>query len=305
MTKDTKDAKIGLYYMVISSFCVAIATAIAKILSHRLSPMELVFFRNIFGVLYILFLIYRKPLNNIGGKPFLLLFRGFLGALAILSSFYIVIHIGLAEAITYQQSYPIFLSIISVWFLKAKMTRQELFAIMIGFSGICLIFGPQFNLNMSSAFDHSFGIFYAIIAALAYLSIAELSKVYENRTIVLVFMTTGVSLPLLVILVGHLFSLSQPHFLFAPFVLPDTSELLQILLMGVMALMGQIYVTKSFAVGNSGQVSAMGYSQIVFSIILGILIGDPFPSILGFAGILLIILSGVYIAFFNTKRKKV
>ncbi len=66
-------------------FCVAIATAIAKILSRRLSPMELVFFRNIFGVVYILFLIYQKPLKNIGGKPFLLFFREFLGALAILS----------------------------------------------------------------------------------------------------------------------------------------------------------------------------------------------------------------------------
>ena len=85
--KNTQDAKVGLYHMVFSSFCVAIATAIAKVLSHRLSPMELVFFRNIFGVVYILFLIYRKPLNNIGGKTFLLLFRGFLGALAILSSF--------------------------------------------------------------------------------------------------------------------------------------------------------------------------------------------------------------------------
>ena len=77
--KDSKDAKIGLYYMVFSSFCVAITTAIAKVLSHRLSPMELVFFRNIFGVIYVLFLIYRKPLKNIGGKPFLLFFRGFGG----------------------------------------------------------------------------------------------------------------------------------------------------------------------------------------------------------------------------------
>ena len=300
--KNTQDAKVGLYHMVFSSFCVAIATAIAKVLSHRLSPMELVFFRNIFGVVYILFLIYRKPLNNIGGKTFLLLFRGFLGALAILSSFYIVIHIGLAEAITYQQSYPIFLAFISFLFLKTKMSKQEWLAIMGGFVGICLIFAPQFNLNSSSAFDHSFGIFYAIIAALAYLSIAELSKVYENRTIVLVFMTTGVSLPILVTLIGKIFAFTQPHFLFAPFVLPNTMEWLLMLLMGAMALMGQIYITKAFAVGNSGQVSAMGYSQIVFSIILGILIGDPFPSAWGFAGILLIILSGIYITFFSVKK---
>lgn len=168
--------KTGLYYMVFSAFCVAIATAIAKILSHRLSPMELVFFRNIFGVLYILFLIYRKPLKNTGGKPFLLLFRGFLGALAILSSFYIVIHLGLAEAITYQQSYPIYLALISVVFLKIKISQKEWQAIMTGFIGICLIFFPQFKNNIASLFDHSFGIFYAIIAALAYLSIAELSN---------------------------------------------------------------------------------------------------------------------------------
>jgi drug/metabolite transporter (DMT)-like permease len=302
MTTNTKAENNGLYYMVFSSFCVAIATAIAKILSHRLSPMELVFFRNIFGVLYISFLIYRKPLNNIGGKLLLLLFRGFLGALAILSSFYIVIHIGLAAAITYQQSYPIFLAFISVLCLKAKMSQQEWMSITSGFIGICLIFFPQFNLNNASVFDHSFGIFYAIIAALAYLSIAALSKVYENRTIVLVFMTTGVLLPICVTLIGQIFSLSQPFFLFAPFVVPNIRELMQILLMGVMALMGQIYITKSFAVGKSGQVSSMGYSQIVFSIFLGILIGDPLPSTFGFVGILLIISSGIYIAFFNRNR---
>lgn len=302
MKEDIKNEKIGLYYMVFSAFCVAIATAISKVLSHRLSPMELVFFRNIFGVFYILLLIYKNPLKNIGGKPFLLFFRGFLGALAILSNFYIVIYIGLAEASTYQQSYPIFLAFISVLFLKAKMSKQDWLAIMGGFIGICLIFAPQFKVNNASAFDHSFGIFYAIIAALAYLSIGELSKVYDNRTIVLVFMGTGVVLPISLTLIGLLFSLTQPRFLFAPFVLPNINELLLISLMGAMALIGQIYITKAFAVGNSWQVSAMGYSQIVFSIVLGVLIGDPFPSASSFAGILLIILSGVCVAFLSKKK---
>lgn len=300
--KDKNSEKLGLYYMLLYCFCVAIATAIAKVLSKRLSPMELVFFRNIFGVVYVLFLIFRKPLNNIGGKPFLLLFRGFLGALAILSSFYIVIHLGLAEAITYQQSYPIYLAIISVIFLKLKMTKQEWLSIIAGFTGICIIFFPQFQHSNASAFDHTFGIFYAIIAALAYLSIAELSKVYENRTIILVFMTTGVSLPILVTLTGKFFSLTQPYFLFAPFVMPNLIEWLWILLMGIMALIAQMYITKAFAIGNSGQVSAMGYSQIVISIFFGIIIGDPFPSFWVFLGMLLIVLSGILVAFFPVKN---
>ena len=88
-------------------------------------------------------MIHRKPLNNISGKPLILLLRGFLGALAILSSFYIVIYIGLAEAITYQQSYPIFLAFISVLFLKTKMNKEEWLAIIGGFVGTCLIFAPN------------------------------------------------------------------------------------------------------------------------------------------------------------------
>ena len=226
-----------------------------------------------------------------------------LGALAILSSFYIVIHLGLAEAITYQQSYPIYLALISIVFLKLKMSKQEWVSIIAGFVGICLIFFPQFKHSNASVFDHSFGVFYAIIAALAYMSIAELSKVYENRTIVLVFMTTGVSLPILVTLIGKFFSLTHPYFLFAPFVIPNLNEWLLILLMGIMALVAQIYLTKAFSIGNSGQVSAMGYSQIVISIFFGILIGDPLPSVWGFVGMLLIVLSGIYIAFLKIPRK--
>jgi uncharacterized membrane protein len=76
---NTNLEKTGLYYMIFSAFCVAIVSAIAKVLSQRLNPMEIVFFRNIVGVMYVLLLISRKSLNNIGGKPWLLFFRGFLG----------------------------------------------------------------------------------------------------------------------------------------------------------------------------------------------------------------------------------
>ncbi len=287
--------------MLFAAFCVSIAGACGKVLSKRLSPMEVIFLRNIFGVLYVLWLIYQKPLIQKGGKIGLLFIRGFLGALAILTNFYTIIHIGLAEAITYQQSYPIFLSLISVYFLKKIITRNEWIAILVGFVGICFIFLPQFNMSAGSVQDHSIGIFYSIIAAIAYLSIAELSKLYEQKAIVLVFMSVGVLMPTFLMIIGYTFHLNTPSFLFSPPSLPAGIEWILIAILGLTALLGQIHLTKAFSIGQASAISAVGYSQIVFSLFLGILIGDAFPSNWSFVGILLIIMSGVVIAFNKNK----
>jgi len=283
--------------MLFAAFCISVAGACSKVLSKRLSPMEVVFLRNIFGVLYVIWLIYKKPLVQKGGRTGLLFFRGFLGALAILANFYTIIHIGLAEAITYQQSYPIFLSLISVYFLKKSINRNEWLAILLGFGGICFIFFPQFKINAGSVQDHSIGIFYSVIAAIAYLSIAELSKFYEQKAIVLVFMSVGVLMPTFLMIIGLIFHLNNPTFLFSPPLLPIGIEWIQIVVLGFTALLGQIHLTKAFSIGQASALSAVGYSQIVFSLFLGALIGDAFPSYWSFFGILFIIISGILIAF--------
>jgi drug/metabolite transporter (DMT)-like permease len=296
LIKLTKE-NAGIYHMIFAAFCISVAGACSKVLSKRLSPMEIVFLRNIFGVLYVLWLIYQKPFVQKGGRSGLLFFRGFLGALAILANFYTIIHIGLAEAITYQQSYPIFLSLISVYFLKKGISRNEWLTILMGFIGICFIFFPQFKINAGSIQDHSIGIFYSVIAAIAYLSIAELSKFYEQKAIVLVFMSVGVFMPAFLMIIGYIFHLNHPSFLFSPPLLPIGIEWIIISVLGLTALLGQIHLTKAFSIGQASAVSAVGYSQIVFSLFLGILIGDAFPNNWSFLGILLIIISGIVIAF--------
>jgi drug/metabolite transporter (DMT)-like permease len=289
--------QIGIYYMLFASVCIATAGAFSKVMSQRLSAMEIVFFRNIFGVLYVLWLVFSTPLVQQGGRGGLLFVRGFLGGLAILANFYAIIKIGLAEAITYQQSYPIFLLVISAFILKKSIKTVEWIAILLGFAGICLIFFPQFKLDGDNVLAHSIGIFYAIIAAIAYLSIAELSKFYENRIIVLVFMSVGVITPLGMMVIGYFFQLKEPAFLFAPPIMPRGNEWFLIAALGITALLGQINITKAFTLGKASEVSAIGYSKILFSILLGQFIGESLPNQTSFVGIFLIIICGVLIAF--------
>jgi drug/metabolite transporter (DMT)-like permease len=286
-----------------AAFCFSISGACTKVLGKRISSVELVFFRNIIGVVFVLITIYRRPLTQIGGKMSLLVFRGIIGTLALYTFFFSITKIGLAEAITYQQSYPIILALLGGYFLKEKLDTKNWIAVIVGFVGICCIFLPQFKVDISSIKYHSFGLANAIMTALAYMSIKQLSGYYDSRSIVLSFMFSGIVLPIISMLAGQYIYIDSLEFLFGSFNWPMGTEWLWIGLLALSALAGQILLTKAFTYGNTGEVSAIGYSNIVFSVIFGIILGDAFPNLLSFLGILLIIACGIYISFRKTDPK--
>ena len=106
--KIIKELNSGVKYMLIASFTFAIMGAFAKLSSEYMSSLEVVFFRNIAGVILISFAIIKKPMVHIGGKPWLLFFRGFMGFTALLAFFYNIAHIPLGDAMTFSKTSPIF-----------------------------------------------------------------------------------------------------------------------------------------------------------------------------------------------------
>lgn len=288
--------------MLIAAFCFSVSGACSKILGKRISSVELVLFRNSIGVLFVLFSIYKRPMVHIGGKLALLVFRGIIGTLALYTFFFSVTKIGLAEAITYQQSYPIILALIGVLILNEKLDWQSWIAVMIGFAGICFIFLPHFKVDIISIKYHSFGLANAIMTALAYVSIKQLSAFYDSRAIVLSFMLSGIILPIFSLIAGQYIYIDSLEFMFGTFLWPAGIEWFWIGVLAFAALIGQIYLTKAFTYGNSTEVSAIGYSNIVFSICFGILLGDTLPNNLGLIGIGLIIVCGIFISSKKTKK---
>lgn len=283
--------------MLVAAFCFSVSGASTKVLGKHINSVELVLFRNTIGVIFVLFTVFKRPLKNKGGKANLLIFRGVIGTLALYTFFYAITKIGLAEAITYQQSYPIFLAMMGVFLFKDMPGKAVWLAIIIGFCGICLIFLPQFNFGLNMLKFHAFGISNAIMTALAYLSIKQLAGYYESRTIVLSFMLSGIVLPLVSLLLGHFFEPGNFEFIIAKFDIPRSGDWFWILVLAISAFFGQIALTKAFTMGDSGEVSAIGYFNILFSVWFGVLLGDAIPGIPGFLGMALIILSGIIISY--------
>ena len=74
------------------------------------------------------------------------------------------------------------------------------------------------------------------------------------------------------------------------------------LFMGIAALFGQYCVTKAYSADKAGIVSVFGYSNIIYSVFIGMLLGDAFPDLMSWAGITCIIISGIIISLFKRSQ---
>ena len=284
----------GILFMLLASLSFAVMGGFAKVVSQVLPPVEVTFFRNIFGVVLVGIAIWKVPLKQTGCKPLLLFFRGFMGFAALLAYFYIMAHIPLGEAVTYNKTSPLFVALFAYIFLHEKLHPSALVAVVIGFIGIILVAQPQ-----GGSFDKYdiLGIFSGIGAALAYTSIRELRNYYDTRAIVMSFMLVGTVAPLLLMLMTPYVEVSEEFdWMFAPFVMPRGIEWGYVLAVGVFATISQLLMTKAYELTKAGIVGTISYSNIVFALIIGMMLGDPVPDFWTLLGIILVILSGLLVA---------
>ena len=283
----------GIKYMLFASLLFAFMGAAAKELSGSMSSVEVVFFRNVFGVFFILISIYNSPLKQIGGKFWLLTFRGVAGFVALLFFFYNISKIPLGEAMTFSKTSTIFTAILAYIFLKEKLNLKGWFGVFIGFIGI--VFITEFDGSSLEKTDY-LGILSGVGAALAYTSVRELRNYYDSRAIVLSFMTIGTIAPLILMIIGSFYSNPHLDFMLGTFSMPNNLDWFYIILLGIFSTYAQIYMTKAYSYAKAGIIGTISYSNIAFSIILGLFLGDSFPSSLIIFGILLIIFSGLLVS---------
>ena len=283
----------GVQYMLIASFTFAIMGAFAKLAAQHMSSLEVVFFRNIAGVVLIGIAILKKPMTHQGGKPFLLFFRGLMGFVALLAFFYNIAHISLGDAMTYSKTSPIFTAVFAWLFLHEKLSLKGWGAILLGFVGIVFITQPS-GLGFSK-YD-LLGIFSGVGAALAYTSIRELKKYYDTRAIVLSFMGVGTIGPVLLFLISSYVNFPELDFIFSEFVMPEGIVWFYVIAMGLFATLSQVLMTKAYGETKAGIVGAVSYTNILFSIIIGVMLGDALPSLTTTFGIILIVIAGVMVA---------
>lgn len=283
----------GIYFMLLAALGFSIMGGFAKVLKTSFNAPQLVFYRNLVGLLVLCVSLIQYPIRQTGGRPWLLIFRGIMGTLALYTLLYNIIHISLGAAMTYNTINTFYIALLSWWLLKEKLSTIAWICIAGGFGGILLIYKPTVDFSWKF---HFIGLLHGLFSAIAYLSIGTLNKFYDARVIVLSFLTSGLLLPLISMGAGYLLHLPHDDFFFPEWKWPQGIEWFYVLGMGVSALLGQYFVTKAYSNDKAGIVSAIGYSNIIFGLMIGILLGDQIPDLAAILGVLIVIASGVVIS---------
>ncbi|WP_426446525.1 DMT family transporter [Paenibacillus sp. S-38] len=275
-----KPMKNGVLLAVGSSLIFSVMNALVKAATLTVPPAEVAFFRSIIGTAMIWIMMRGAGVAfSTKGIPMLTL-RGVLGALYLLAYFYTISKIPLTDASILAHLSPFFVLLLSVTFLKEKLPRQVLLLLPLALLGAVLLVKPgQFGSYSVYALV---GMLSAVLAAGAATSIRYLSQRHHSYEIVFYFLATAtvVSVPLM----------------WNDFVVPSGVEWLYLGAIGVVSLLGQVFLTKAFTHENAVVVEVTRYIGIVFNALWGFLFWAEIPDGLTVVGGILIVASCILLS---------
>ena len=288
----------GIFYMLLAAFGFSVMGGAAKLLKGSFNAGQLVFYRNLVGLIVLLIGFAARPPVSHGGKLSWLIFRGIMGTVALYTLLYCILHLPLGTAMTYNLTSALFIAVFSFFLFREYHGKEVLFAVLLGFAGMVLVYKPAMHFPW---YYHLAGLISGISSAIAYITVGKLSKHYDARVIVASFVTSGVLIPALCMLIRYWGQFPADEIFMPAFKIPAGIEWLYILLLGLAALFGQYFVTRAYGADKAGIVSAISYANILFSVFIGMLLGDAFPDGMSLSGISCIIISGIIVSMFKRR----
>lgn len=277
----------SIILMLLSALSFSSMQIIIKIL-NKIPLLEKVFFRNSISLIIAYIIIRKKNLRFFGKKENrkYLFFRSVFGHTGIILFFYATTKMLAADAAILNKLSPIFVIIFAYFFLKEKIKKIQILAMTISFIGAWLVIKPEFNYAIIPA---TCGLISAVLSGAAYICITFLGKKESIFTIVFYFSFFSVicSIPFL------LFSFTVPNFY----------ELMLLLLLGLLAALGQIALTYAYNSSHASEISIYDYSNIIFSSILGYVFLSELSDLYSIIGGVLIIAASIIVFIYNRNDK--
>ncbi len=179
-----------------------------------------------------------------------------------------------------MHSAPILAAVLAVPILGEKLGIKRSTAIFLGFIGVIIIVKPGSNL-------------FQLVSLLPFISAIFMASVYlSTRSL----MNTESSVA---IIFYYSLSLFVTSLFFFPkdFVLPSLVQLIFLMSLGIVGSLGHFFLSQAAKFADVVVIAPFEYSSFVFVGIMGYYFYDEVPGISIILGGLLIILSGVYIAY--------
>lgn len=285
-----QDVVRGILLMLAAVAVFSTMDALIKHLTAGYSPIQIIFFRNLFAFLPILPVLLR------GGGIALLrtqrlgshIVRAAMGFGAMICFFTAFALMPLAEVVAISLSAPIFVTAFSVPLLAERVGPRRWAAVLVGFLGVVVMVRPgSASLIEPAALLPLTG---AVLYALALIAMRKLGTTERAPTTVFYFTLACTVLS----------GLAQPFV----WRMPDLVDFALLVCVGLLGGSAQLLMTQSLRLAPAVVVAPFDYTALVFSISFGFAFWGEVPDRMLLAGAAIVVASGLYILHRETLRKR-
>jgi drug/metabolite transporter (DMT)-like permease len=268
------------------SLTLVVMATVVKHLGHELPAMEILFFRSAIGLLFVLPVFARDPLEPFRTKrPGMHLLRGAIGAVGNACFFWTLTQMLLADAMALQFSRPLFMIPLAVFLLGETVGLRRTAVAAVGFAGIVLYARPFTGGFEPAALVGALG---ALAGGLVVICIKRLATTEPTRVTMFYYASWNA-----------LFAL-VPAALF--WVTPTLPQLALLTVVGFLGIGGQSLITHGLTMGEATVLVPLDYSRIIYSAVLGYLLFNEIPGPWSFAGMALIVACSLYLVLTEKRR---
>jgi drug/metabolite transporter (DMT)-like permease len=278
---------LGIAGILIGMFAISIMDALAKWLAAGYPIAELVFFRNLFALPLVLFILWQQR----GGRASLVLhwkaghlLRAILALGAIFAFFTGLRHLQLAEALSIAFAAPLFVTALSVPILGERVGPRRWAAVVVGFLGVLIMTRPGAEAFQPEAL-------YILAAALCYALTMLVTRRLARTDTTPAIMLSGICVSLVVSGLALPFGWRTPLGV----------DLWLFVLLGLVGGIGMYFMTQAYRYAPAAVIAPFDYTALLWGTLFGWLLWQELPGANIWLGATVVIASGLYIIHRETR----
>ncbi|MHA7131376.1 DMT family transporter [Algoriphagus namhaensis] len=245
--------------MILAGIFFALMNVSVKFIPH-IPAIEIILFRSIFSLIFSYAFLKSQGVYVFGNNKKLLVVRGVVGSIGLITFFYTLQNIPLASAVTIQYLSPIFTTILGIFLVKEKVKPIQFLFFGLAFAGVLVVQGFDARVDW---FYGGIGIISALFSGLAYNVIRKLKN--TEHPLVIIFYFPLVTLPIASVIC--LFN----------WVNPEGWDWAFLLWIGICTQAAQYFMTVAYQNANVSKVSSLTYLGMLYALIFGfIFFGETF-----------------------------
>ena len=281
----------GIIFLLIGIFIFALMNAFIKSVEGKYAPIQVAFMRFLWSTIpcFLFYITEKNRPSLISDQKTMQMHigRALATTVSITALCFAIKALPLSEVTVLNFSIVFFVSGFSIFLLKQPVPLTRWIAIIVGFLGVVVVANPHGDIQ--GELDVVYALFYPFLNAFVIISGNILSKRHSP----------GATMFLLTFFAAII----SGFFTFFYWITPSAFDFFIFSLIGLCGGIGFVFQTLAYNYAPASIVAPMSYSGLIWGGILGYVFWGEIPTKNLFFGSLIIIASGLFIIYHESKSK--